>query len=110
MNRQPFFVKSFILFSVLAFLKRFTPSRNTIIQTAEPVAAFITTIVRSDISPNDTSIDLCREKIDTNASAKDILRSVFTFEGALRRDLAKLTDAKVIFVNAYTAMVIITIS
>lgn len=71
---------------------------------------FIILIVLSTISPKDTSIDLCRENIDTNASAKDMLRSVFTFKDALRLDFTKLTEAKVIFVKAYTAMVIITIS
>ena len=35
---------------------------------------FIILIVPSTISPKDTSIDLCRENIDTKASAKDILR------------------------------------
>lgn len=110
MKRQPLFAEPFILFPVRVFLKRFTPSRNTITQTAEPVAAFIIAIVRSVISPKDTSIDLCRENIDTNASAKDMLRSVFNFKDALCRDFAKLTDTTVIFVNAYTAKVIITIS
>jgi len=71
---------------------------------------FIILIVPSDISPKDTSIDLCRENIDTNASAKEILRNIFTFIDVLRLDFAKLTEAKVIFVKAYTAMVIITIS
>ena len=71
---------------------------------------FIILIVLSTISPKDTSIDLCRENIDTNASAKDMLRSVFTFKDALRLDFTKLTEAKIIFVKAYTAMVIITIS
>ena len=70
---------------------------------------FIILIVPSAISPKDTSIDLCRENIDTNASAKDMLRSVFTFKDALRLDFAKLTEAKGIFAKAYTAMVIITI-
>ncbi len=71
---------------------------------------FIILIVLSAMPTKDTSIDLCRENIDAKASAKDMLRSVFTFKDALRLDFAKLTEAKVIFVKAYTAMVIITIS
>ena len=70
---------------------------------------FIILIVPSANSLKDTSIDLCKENIDTKASAKDIFLNVFTFKDALRLDFAKLTEAKVIFVKAYTAIVIITI-
>ena len=73
------------------------------------VAIFFILIVPSAISPKDTSIDLCKENIDTKASAKDILRNVFTFKDALRLDFAELTEAKVIFLKEYTSMVIIII-
>lgn len=71
---------------------------------------FIILIVPAGISPKDTSIDLCRENIDTKASAKDMFRNVFTFADTLRLDFAKLIEAKVILAKAYTAMVIIIIS
>ena len=41
--------------------------------TAEPVATFIMRISVAVIPSNDISIDLCKEKIETKASAKDIL-------------------------------------
>lgn len=69
-------------------------------QTAEPVAIFMILMVFGAISPNDTSIDLCRENIDTNASAKEMFLNVLTLADTLRLDFPKFTDANVIFVKA----------
>ena len=92
------------------FLTRFSPSRNTIIHTAQPVAPFMMRIPDSVIPSNETSIERCKEKIETKAVAKEIFRSVTAFAEQIWRDFTSFTVASVIFVNAYTAMAIITIS
>ncbi len=94
----------------VSFFTRFSPSRNTIIHTPEPVAAFMMRIPDSLIPSKETSIDLCKEKIETKAVAKEIFRSVTAFAERIWRDFTSFTVASVIFVNAYTAMEIITIS
>ncbi len=78
--------------------------------TAEPVAAFMMRIPNSDIPSKETSIDLCKEKIETKAVAKEIFRSVTAFAERIWRDFIRFTVEPVIFVNAYNAMEIITIS
>ena len=83
----------------VVLLKRFTPRRKTIMQTADPVAMFMIRIVLLGISPKETSIDLCKENIETNASAKDMFLSISIFTDRLRLDFTKLIDAMVILVK-----------
>ena len=89
--------------------KRFNPSRKTMIHTAEPVATFMIRISISVIPSKDTSIDLCKEKIETKASAKDMFRNVINFADLLFRAFIHLIVASVILVKAYTAIASITI-
>ena len=79
-------------------------------QIALPVVAFIMRIPASDIPSKETSIDLCREKTETKAVAKEIFRSVTAFAERIWRDFTNFTVACVIFVNAYTAIAIMMIS
>ena len=78
-------------------------------QTADPVTAFIINISDSFIPSNDTSIERCSAKMETNASAKDIFLSVTILAEILRRDFMKFTVARVVFVKVYVAIAIITI-
>ena len=77
--------------------------------TALPVHAFIIVISAFVIPSKVTSIERCREKIETKASAKDIFRSAIICPDALCRDLIRLIVANVIFVKAYVAMAIMAI-
>ena len=79
------------------------------IHTAEPVATFIIRISISDIPSKDTSIDLCKENIETKASAKDIFRNVINFADLLFRAFIHFIVASVILVKAYTAIASIII-
>ena len=79
------------------------------IHTAEPVATFIIRISISDIPSKDTSIDLCKENIETKASANDIFRKVVNFGDVLFLTFIQFAVANVIFVKAYTAMASIII-
>lgn len=86
--------------NTFSLMVKLIPSRNTITHTAEPSAAFIICISLSVIPSKDVSIDRCNAKIDTNASAKDIFRSVMRVADVLCRNLTRLIVARVIFVNA----------
>ena len=68
-------------------------------QTAEPVTMFIILISFVDIPSNDTSMDLCNEKMETKASANEIFRNIFILSGVFLLDLTKFIVAKVNFVN-----------
>ena len=92
------------------FFTRFSPSKNTIMHTPLPVAPFMMRIPDSVIPSKETSIERCKEKIETKAVAKEIFRSVTAFAERIWRDFTSFTVANVIFVNAYTAMAIMTIS
>lgn len=79
------------------------------IQTAEPVETFIMRISISDIPSKETSIDRCKENIETKASAKDIFLKVVNFADVLLLAFIQFIVASVIFVKAYTAIASITI-
>ena len=77
--------------------------------TVEPRAPFMITISSSLIPSNDTSMERCKAKMDTNASAKVMFRRTTSVAEVLRRDLMRLIVATVIFVKVYAAIAIITI-
>ena len=79
---------------------RFKPSRKTITHMAEPRTAFIITISVSSMPSNDTSMERCNAKMDTNASEKDIFRKLMNAHDVLRRDFIRLIVAIVIFAKA----------
>ena len=86
--------------SKFLLVTRLSPKRNTMMHTALPVHAFIMVISAFVIPSKVTSIERCREKIETKASAKDIFRSAIICPDALCRDLIRLIVANVIFVKA----------
>ena len=51
----------------------------------------------------DTSIERCKEKMETKASAKDMFRNASIFTDVLFLALIHFIVARVIFVKAYTA-------
>ena len=95
--------------TLLLLFTRFKPSKKTMMHTAEPVARFIICISVLLIPSKDTSIDRWRENIDTKPSAKDKFLRVMILGDLLFLDFIRFIAAIVIFVNAYSAMVIIVI-
>ena len=63
-----------------------------------------------DISPKETSIERCRDAIDTMALDKEMLLSDISNKFFFFSDFIKLTIDKLIFENAYKAIAIIIIS
>ena len=80
------------------------------IHTAVPVKALNNRISAISIPSKDVSIDLCRENIETAASARDIFRSAFIIGRLSYLLLHRFIIANTSFVNVYVAIVIIIIS
>lgn len=72
--------------------------------TAEPVAKFIMRISVSVIPSKDTSMDRCKEKIETKAFAKVIFRNVSRLTDVLFRALIHRMIASMILVKVYVAI------
>ena len=72
--------------------------------TAEPVAIFIMRISVSVMPSKDTSMDRCKEKMDTKASAKEVFRNASILAEEVLRTFIQLIVARVIFAKAYVAM------
>ena len=70
-----------------------------ITHTAEPRATFMITISAALIPSNDTSIDLCKANIETNASAKDMFRKAIKVADTLLRIFMSFIVASVILVK-----------
>ena len=66
-------------------------------QTTEPNAALNIAVLISDISPKETSIERCKAKIETKASAKDIFLKVISLAELLFLALIRFIKASVIF-------------
>ena len=79
---------------------RLSPNKNTIMHTALPVHTFMIVISALVIPSKLTSIERCKEKIETKASAEEMFLRVISFADALCRDLISLIVARVIFVKA----------
>ena len=82
------------------FFTRLSPSKNTIMHTAEPVATFIMRISISVIPSKETSMERCKEKIETKAAAKEMFRSVINLAEELRRAFIHFIVARVILEKA----------
>ena len=82
------------------FFTRLSPSKNTIMHTAEPVATFIMRISISVIPSKETSMERCKEKMETNAAAKEMFRNVIRLADALRRAFIHFMAARVILEKA----------
>ena len=78
-------------------------------QTPEPVREFIRIISDPDMPSKVASIDRCKEKIETKASARDMFLSVMIFCDVLLRAPMSFTIAAVILAKAYVAIAIIII-
>lgn len=76
--------------------------------TAEPVKVFKSPMFAFVMLSKETNIELCKEKIDVAASAKEICRNVAITGEFCFFDLKRFTAAKPAFTKVYVATAIIT--